>query len=361
MHTAPTCKAYEWESVRDIVKELNPYDLLNEFATAEEIKVRLLKEPKERLKKDVHVSGTKAHLIQQVKQLVAKKELKFDEVMNLIREGEENGDQHIFYFKAVGNAKAYLRSGSFPEDLWGEDWGSMNFPKIEVNTERLDWSDYRRSLDGKPKDWIAKLYGEEVHETPYKKDTKGKYIRHWFATEQVRMVCLLRWNDPDLLEVRISRTGSTGKKTMMERLAKIWELVGGVITPNMVTAWDLRPIHRRMIADRETHKTLFRPGSVALRDSKSGKAEFKPYTEDDELDDSAECSAAIDTILNESRTGCDAAAIRWLPQEKVTVFEEPFVTYQTGVFPNELVIRKKAVGSAAIDYVTNQLRRFGEA
>src|SRR5688572_13510784 len=77
------------------------YTAIAERCTAEQIRdlLRVYKDINKETKKEVHVTGAKDDILANLKRAVSKQIIPRDAPILLLREAEENGHQHIFYFK----------------------------------------------------------------------------------------------------------------------------------------------------------------------------------------------------------------------------------------------------------------------
>src|SRR5262249_35661081 len=111
----------------------------------------------------------KAQLIQRnLREALDSNSINVQEVFDLIRSAEENGNQHIFYYKAKTRAIANaLEYKAVAERLWGATWQATvnEFPKIRLKPNDYQYSDFRRKAkkpdDKDPQDWVLKVYGHD--------------------------------------------------------------------------------------------------------------------------------------------------------------------------------------------------------
>lgn len=339
--------------------EATVYDLVDEKCTSEQIS-NLFRDFKEVNPKEVLVSGSKVDLLGRLRRLVSKNIVPIQRVVDLLRECEENGDQHIFYLKPRSAEVVKLcRDGGdhFASSLWGEEYDYMGFPSFDRIPQTFVWSDFRAGLSGKPKDWLAKIYGHEVHDK-FKheiRDARGDLIKYYLRVED-RPVCLVRWNDPDLLELRIPRATTLG--TVRQRLETVWEMMRPAFDPSQFEAWDMDKVRRKLLSERgaDPWQKIYRLSSMEFIDSSSGRASFLPHTDDENADDAIERTAAIDAYLT-GGGNCHHLVVTWLPKESAGKLATELKAVSGGKHTNELVIAAKTTFDA-IDYVTNRLREL---
>jgi hypothetical protein len=342
-------------------EEPNIYDLLNTPNTTVEQIRALLREFKDVNPQEVLVSGgTKEEVIKHLKRAVAVKAVPFDRVLILLHESEENGDQHIFYVKPKNPKTLKIcRDGALiAEKLWGEDWGDMGFPFFKLPHDSYQWADFRIGLPGKPKDWIAKLYGHEVHYKYIREEFLNGELVKYYSKREENTTCLARWNDPDLLELRIPRTSSTSHGSIEKRLQMLWQHLSPALSAGDFIAWELNDTRRGILQRRDEHKATYRVTTLEFTDSELGKASFSPNTDDEGADDAEERKAAIDAYLK-GKGDCHHLIITWHADESAKALPDDLKVISGGKDTNEVVIKART-SSAAVDYVTNQLRHFSQ-
>lgn len=77
-------------------------------------------------------------------------------VYDLIRDAEENGNQHIFYYRATQKLADVLVFEHVAKQLWRSSWQKAvaEFPSIRLKPDDYKISDFRLVSTLKPKDWI---------------------------------------------------------------------------------------------------------------------------------------------------------------------------------------------------------------
>lgn len=340
-------------------EEPNIYDLLNTpNTTVDQIKA-LLREFKDVNPQEVLISaGTKEEAIKHLKRAVAVKAIPFNRVLTLLYESEENGDQHIFYvMPSTPKVLKLCRNGAaIAEKLWGEDWGDMGFPFFTRPLESYAWADFRIGLPGKPQDWVAKLYGHEVHYKYVRQEHRDGELVKYYSKKEETTTLLARWNDPDLLELRVPRTSSSSHGSIEKRLETLWQHLSPALSAGDFSAWELNNARRCILQRREEFKTTFRVTTLEFTDSELGKASFAPNTDDEGADDAEERKAAIDAYLK-GKGDCHHLIVTWLAEESSKALPDDLKVVSGGKDTNELVIKSRT-SSSAVDYVTNQLRHF---
>jgi hypothetical protein len=261
------------------------------------------------------------------------------------------------YFKPVSKAVIErCESGEvIAQELFGRKWKEkMGFPKYELVPEKYEWADFRVGHRiSKKSDWVAKIYGHEInfHFTGQEFLTDGRLAKY-YKTDDARVVCLARWNSPDLLEMRVTRSES--RALMLLRLNALWTRLKPALQTSDFIEWDdLKKARKKMLKFRSKYTKLYQTGSIQVTDSASGKAAFLPYTEDEASDDTEERRTAIDAFVA-AGCSCEHLVATWQPSNGLA---HELRTIIGARYPHEIVISGQT-SSQAVDYVTDKLRFF---
>ena len=358
---------------------------INERCTIPQIKA-LLKEYKSLANKDAAkdllYSGNKPELIANLKRGVEKKLIPLHAVLELLRISEENGHQHIFYYKPTGAVRDKLRDfDAVMASLFGDEWDDK-FPIFEYPKKGCSWVDARKGIKGKPRDWVLKTYGTDSGYKKVREETSrgGKSKTLYFDLETYKIVCLVRWNDPDLLEVRIDTEGLGSVKKRVERLANMWKMLTPLVTEASVPKWSLERSLTSLVRDRKSEGVDYVIGDVTIKDSGRGTHRVQCPTIEESLDDVQSRGDAINILLADSGKG-QSTIVHWkLPPQlfnRETVEDDDdesasangssdqkrnkkvdleLLTACGGRFQNEVAISAR-VSPEIVDHVTNRLRQ----
>jgi hypothetical protein len=134
--------------------------LVSEWCAIEQI-AQLLRDAKD-TSGEVRVSAPKKEILieENLRKAVEARAIPLDKVYNLIRESEENGNQHIFYYRRSG------QSGTLDDvatRLWGAQWQKkMDLPRTDLVENDFIFADLHPwNARLKPLDWVLKIYGHE--------------------------------------------------------------------------------------------------------------------------------------------------------------------------------------------------------
>lgn len=330
--------------------------LVDALCTIDQVK-ELLRLAKERNPKQVRITAeTRKDLIQRnLRDALDSGGVGPDEVYDLIRDAEESGNQHIFYFrprlKAVRDSMALETVG---EGLWGKGWADKKkFPTANTPENGYDYADFR-SPALKPNHWILKVYGQLMYEHYTGKDFKEDgMVYKEFEPEKLRVVLLARWNPPDLLEMRVQRDES--RRRISAWLDKLWSMLGPSIKRSDFDPWNLKTARKRLIEEEDKYTGVYSFRDTRLLDPHSTRASFEANPTSGYLFASIEAKEAIRGLL-EAESECTHLSVTWLPGKDGTPSAE-LRTLLGDREPNEVVIPSHCK-SGDVDYVTDKLRFF---
>lgn len=341
------------------------YDLLPSLCTVAQVQ-DLLREYKEALpkseKKRILISGNEGAVIDQLRRAVKEKLIPPQKVFDLLQRSEENGNQHIFYFKARNKtvSDAIRKGEDVAVGIFGEEWADTNgFPKVDLVPELTTWADFRTDLKiGKPRDWLGKLYRMERHERFVKVDkTKGDFIHKIFKIELERNIIIIRWNDPDVLEIRLDRSENKSSKAMLARISEVWKLCEGPLKESDFVPWNVSRIATKLLANCAEHpkkEFAFVPGDISLSNPDGGGADMFAPQDGANLFTADERREMVKRFVA-SNAVCRQSTMTWTADKSNGQLEEDLVVFVGGLRPNEVVFRRRTA-SKEIDYVTNQFR-----
>ncbi len=330
--------------------------LVDDLCTADQVK-ELLRFAKERNPKDIRITAeNKSDLIERnLRAALDSGGIAPERVYDAIRDAEENGDQHIFYFKPRSRAvRDSMRLEPLGEKLWGKNWQEKkNFPTANTPDEGFDYADFR-SLDQKPNHWILKVYGQMMYEryTGNDEEEDNKVYKE-FVRENLRVVLVARWNPPDLLELRIQRDES--RRRISSWLETLWTMLGPAVRRTDFDPWDLKQARKRIIEEEDKYKDIYSFRDTRLVDPHSTHASFEPHQTDGYLFASVEAKEAIQGLLD-ANSECTHLSVTWLPREDGT----PSIELRTLLGdrePHEVVVYSHCK-ARDVDYVTDKLRFF---
>lgn len=328
--------------------------LIEEKCTADQIAAILQSYKKK--EKNVRVSGKKGEIVEHLKDAISEKIIPKSEAIDLLRECEENGDQHIFYFvpKAKKN-KELCADGQHTADLlFPTPLDRMGFPLFQDVPDEHIWSDFRVVSTNGRSGWVGKIYGHESALEFESEEEHPNYLIKKFVRNVERTVCLVRWNPPNLLEIRVPRVESRAK--LDERLKRVWIMIRPALKQEDFSPWDTRKARCTMVKERKDNSKLYHLPTVYLTDPGSGKAIFAAYTEDGSQVSAKEREAAID-LLMKGKTDCDRLVVVWCQVGAPGTLISDLRTIVAPRYSNELVIPAR-VNSQTVDYVTDRLREF---
>lgn len=232
--------------------------LVQEWCSVEQIS-DLLRNAKY-IRDEVRVSAPKKEILvdQNLREAVETEAVSLDAVYNLIREAEENGNQHIFYYKH--GLDGVLTLDQVGSKLFGAEWRqTKGFPRTDLVEQEFVFADLHPwNVHLKPNDWILKIYGHEFTERPtgVVEEVGDNKLKREFVREERRIVVVVRWNNScRLLEVRVPQTES--KKRINVWLKRTWEMISGACHPGEYLQWNLKRQRKRIIDEEKTNQKIY--------------------------------------------------------------------------------------------------------
>jgi hypothetical protein len=279
-------------------------------------------------------------------------------VFGLVQESEENGSQHIFYFKPRNAqvAKAHKDASAVSKTLFGKsDLSALGFPHFVLMPDAYEWCDLR--LLGKDQ-WLAKMYGkEEVKVREGEPERVGNRILVGYELKPRRTVLVVKRHADGLIELRVPRIESAEIVTAMRD--RLTDAMKGVIDWNDHLPWDLGGARVRLSAEASKNSSIYSLGDIALGDSEGGKWSIHPASEDGDLYAATERQKAVKAVLDEEGS-CDVLVVQWKPDTagRIPKGLRTVIGSNRAEAPvNEIIVTRKT-SSAAVSYVTDQLRHF---
>lgn len=308
--------------------------------------------------RSVLVSGPKDTVINSHLRIALEKGvIKREAVYKLLCGAEENGRQHIFFYKAKSPEviAKYNDGNEIAKTLFGrDDWKDHHgFPQFHLEPKGAEWSDFR--VEPRPNGteaWTAKLYSGVYRQRFIREEPYGSHglIAHVFEPSLSREVYVLRWHPQGLLEVRVPRDSSS--RQIIEFVGQVWEVVSDAVDPTDFEHLDLHKVCMWLIKNSE-NDTTYVLGNARMMDEETGSAEFKPPHGEASLDSSPSRKNAV-RLYNE----CHELGVHWLskgedgPKNKLK-------TIIGKIKPHEVLIAGKAT-SEGVDYVTHRLLQAHE-
>ncbi len=251
--------------LREPVTTINNYkeieDILNlvfERCTTEQIQ-ELLRTRKENNNVRISAENKTALIYKNLREAIDSRAIAIEKVFDLIRASEENGNQHVFYYKPTSpEIHELLRFETVANNLWGETWGQVvkEFPKMKLVPNDFQFSDFR-SLTTKNQDWILKIYGHteiEKFTGDIMYDANGIGWKK-FVKKSLRIVLLVKWNSLGVLEIRVQRDESDKRIRTWHDL--IWKLLKPAVQLEQFENWKFSDIINELINKQNENKKIY--------------------------------------------------------------------------------------------------------
>lgn len=345
--------------------------LVETLATTEQVQA-LLRTRKGDKNVRIGAENKNAVVFRNLREAVEKRAIDIEGVFNLIRDSEENGNQHIFYYKAKSKAIAEALSfDSLVPRLIGPKWKTIlenDFPAIRLKPNDFKISDFRRH-PSKPKDWIFKIYGQvTVEKSTGEQQAEGDSLWRKFEFQSLRIVLMARWNSPDLLEIRVDRNDSRRRVEGWHNT--VWDKLNPHVVRRQFEPWELSIGMKNLITKQAGNQTIYNFRDAKVIDQSRIHVTFQ--TEADagaDLFSSKETRNSLNSFLS-AKSDCDGLTVTWLPQSNEVPQKEMRTLLgvrQTlemqralaGRTSNEIVVQAHC-RAEDLDYVTGQLRQFNK-
>ncbi len=295
-----------------------------------------------------------------LRQAVESGAIEIEKVFDLIRSSEENGNQHIFYYKPKSRAIAdALTFESIAKQLWRANWKETvdNFPAIRLKPNDYQYSDFRQHAT-KPKDWILKIYGHTVlTRFTGKIEHRGDNI-FWkeYVEEPLRIVLLARWNSVGLLEVRVQRNES--RRRINEWQTRVWDMLKPALVRAQFDPWLLSKSMAQLIEKQVENNKVYSFRDASVVDTAAGvHVSFEAVLDDGNLFASLETRDSLQKYLN-AKSDCNGLTVTWMKQSNGKPQRE-MRTLLAARERHEMIALAHCSGED-LDYVTDQLRRFNK-
>jgi hypothetical protein len=239
-----------------------------------------------------------------------------EKVYDVIREAEENGSQYIFYYKPAG-VLGHLSVADIGTGLWGSGWEQkMKFPRVDLVENKFVYADLRAFLPHrKPLDWALKLYGHEVVDraTGVVEELGDNRFTREFVREDRRVVILVRWNNPGVLEIRLPRL-TVSRKTLREWLKITWGMLSPVLTEGMFVGWDLVKAQTKMLEEQKRHQKVYRCSNSRIKNADQKVASYECMLPEDDLFSSEGVEESVKAFKGKKDGNCTQLRATWLQQ-----------------------------------------------
>lgn len=327
--------------------------LVSEWCAVEQI-AQLLRDAKD-TSEEVRVSAPKKEILieENLRKAVEAGAISLDKVYNLIRESEENGNQHVFYYRRSGQPGTL---DDVATRLWGAQWQKkMDLPRADLVENDFIFADLHPwNATLKPHDWVLKIYGHEYVDryTDVIKPIGENRFTHEFVREARRIVIVVRWNNPGILEVRIPQTES--KKRVKQWLQKAWLMIAPACPPTEYAPWKLTKARGRMIAEQKSNEKVYRLNHTRVEDEDHNIGTFECHDPQGHLFAQQRMVESVKKLIDGGE--CTNLRVLWLTGNNPNPSRELHTLIGHNE-SNEIVIGGYCQ-SRDVDYVTDQLRHF---
>lgn len=211
------------------------------------------------------------------------------ELITLLAMGEENGRQHIFFYRL----KKHLASKfSDLDQVYSHlkqtlKVANQPLPHFVLKPRERTVSDIRfQELNGEIRNLIVKWYSGREYEEEISRKTEqrngDRIVIRESKIEEVRLVSLMRYHPRGLLEVRVPTGARESRKTCLAELDSIWHSLSPVITKDDFVELDLCEAMKQLNIAASKPKATHRVCGSQAADG-GATAEFNPAMEGEDL------------------------------------------------------------------------------
>jgi hypothetical protein len=329
--------------------------LVEQECTAEAVRDLLRKAKKADEQVRVSEANKSAIIQRNLREALDRRSIEYDQVYSLLCAAEENGSQHIFYYRTTTEQAEtlYNEPERVATALFGPMWReTVGVPQFHLEPIDTVWSHFRiEHREGGHMTWTAKLYsGLERRDFIREEEKEGNLVLRVYEKRLSREVYLVRWHSWGLLELRVPRSGS--RKVVLEWLGVLWSAIQAAIKPEDFEPWQLHEVCLNLIKRRVPNKGRYRLGNARMMDQQTGIAEFTPPSNEEDL-----CSDPARDQAVRLYHECHELGVYWLEQTNTPGPQVELRTIIGKCKPNDVLIAAKTTAEA-VDYVTYRLREF---
>ena len=339
--------------------------LVEDLATTEQIQ-DLLRTRRE----SVRITGENKEQIvhRNLREALENRAIDIERVFDLIRDAEENGNEHIFFYKVKSRAIAdALAFEKIAPRMFGPNWEKRledDFPQIKLKPEGFKISDFRR-LGKKPNDWILKIYGQTTIEKSTTEEEPEGTTALWrkFTYESLRIVLSARWNSPDLLQIRVQR--DTSRRRVEGWHNVVWETLNPHIVRRQFDSWALSKTMANVVKKQAANKHLYKFRGARVADGAGSYAIFETETETGNLFATSEMTLSVESLAKKHDP--EGLVVTWFPQKNdfpakdmrtfLGIQQSESMRKFVGELSNEIIVPAHC-RAEDVDYVVAQLRSF---
>jgi hypothetical protein len=333
------------------------FELVHRFCTIDQIKA-VLRTGEGNAEVRLSAPSKQELINRNLANAIASNAIPIERIYDLVRDAEENGNQHIFYYLISKKLLPNVSFDAVGTKLWRAAWPlKMKFPSFRAPQDKYVFADFRLwNPTKKPSDWVLKIYGQFQIERPtgvVQQESERKILRE-FEIEDKRIVLVIRFNAPNLLEIRVPT--DTSKKRVAGYVSTAWDMLSPAIAEVHVLPWDLTAARGRMLKSGKTNTSMYRARDTRLRN------EHTTYTIEANaitgtLFDSEDDTETLKRTL-ERRGECTHVSILWLEQKDGRPSRD-VRTIIGAAQVNEVIIPGQC-SPTDVEYVTEQLRFFSK-
>ena len=333
--------------IRALLKERNlPYSAPGEALFRDQILPALLPPPSQATEPVETTEG--AEEVQEAGSKVPT--LEEQDLIQLLRDHEEYGSQHVFLYECdAKRARQLLSEQRVRQELAARQLaGLLECPRVLDKPLEPTLVDVRFENTDAPKSFTLKAVEKRIYQVQERPDPFTVIVRQ----EEERAVNVMRLHASGLLELRIAAFRSGGSYNTAQ--ATLWGLAGDVLPMADFAPVDLVPLRRSLWQRRNRLLGRLRFRTVRVRTPKGTVVTFATGEPDDNL---AQDKAAVDAIEEILKSGgaIDEINAYWLALDALRLDRDVHMLLSGQL--NELVILGRC-SKADHSYVLDRVEAY---
>lgn len=246
---------------------------------------------------------------------IRSKALSIDDLINLLRDSEECGRQHIFLYQCSrSNAKSLINKNRV--EVVAEELGLSDLlisSKILNKPDEESFTDLRIETDFEDKAFlIIKSVGTHVSRKRISEFVKGNILTLKYELKKERAVNLVRLSSGGLLEIRIgSHSNSSNYK---QDLKSLWQRIEKLIPKSNFREIYLSPLKDKLWSNRDSYNDLVRFTNSTLRNDNGTVLQASSGSTKNNLSDDEGATSSLDEFIDHNAF-CESSNIWFRSQD----------------------------------------------
>jgi hypothetical protein len=283
---------------------------------------------------------------------LANGELSRLDLLNILREVEEFGHQHVFLYQCSRSKASELVNENYVRKALTaiDRIDLLDEPPILGSPASLQLSDVRIEQVGAERALVMKMVEGRSYRRFLGEERSGRYITRRYEEYDQRAINLIRVHSTGLTEVRVQSWEAA--REYQEDLGEVWSLASYLIPQQLFSTVPLLKARRHLWTERHKLKRRVRFRNSRLRNGLGSGLEATSGPAQGNLYDDPKLSSSLDTFWSDKDASCDDTNVMWLKQEEGTPSKDIHMRLRGAA--NEFAVMTKMDG-ADYEYVLSQV------